>query len=101
MLSLPISLTNDVLIAGVAWNIMGKSNAGVRIYQLTYIVGFFSSILLYTLACRIWPPAGLGISEDFPESPEVIQGLQYETDGTGDQNATEKSLNDKAIISEV
>ena len=80
---------------------MGKSNAGVRIYQLTYIVGFFSSILLYTIACKIWPPIGLGISEDFPESPEVIQGVQYDTAGAGNGNATEKITGDKAMIAEV
>ena len=65
---------------------MGRtSGAAVRIYQITYIVGFFLGCLLHMIVNTLFPPPGLGISEPF-EGPDstggsVIEGVPASEDG--------------------
>jgi nucleobase:cation symporter-1, NCS1 family len=65
--------------------IMGKtSGAAVRIYQITYIVGFFLGCILHLTVNKLFPPSGLGIAEPFDdrETSEgtVIEGVASGTD---------------------
>jgi hypothetical protein len=59
---------------------MGGSNIlGVdfKMYQITYFIGAPVSVALYVLVCRIFPPPGLGVSEDinYDRTGEVIDGI--------------------------
>ncbi|KAH8880225.1 hypothetical protein GQ53DRAFT_891637 [Thozetella sp. PMI_491] len=59
-------------LPGLVLSIMGQSSGGaVRVFQLTYVVGFVLSFSMYLTACYIWPPAGTGISELFDGTPGV------------------------------
>ena len=59
----------------MAYNIMGKTTqTSVKIYQLTYLVGFCLSFALHVGICWMWPPTGLGVSEEFPEG-DIIEGV--------------------------
>lgn len=54
-------------------------NAGVKIFQINYFVGFPLGFLTYIALCHFFPPAGLGIrelmSEDVGEvEPVIIEG---------------------------
>jgi hypothetical protein len=47
-------------------SIMGKtSGAAVRMYQVTYIMGFFLGCILHLAVNKFFPPPGLGVEEDF------------------------------------
>lgn len=64
---------------------MGRtSGAAVRIFQITYIVGFFLGCLLHLVVNKIFPPAGLGIAEPFDgadgHDATVIEGLSASSD---------------------
>ena len=57
-------------------SISGKiQGAAVRMYQITYIMGFCLGSILYLVVNRLWPPEGLGISEDFNHESSVVEGL--------------------------
>lgn len=61
---------------------MGKTNNNaVKIYQITYIFGVTLGSILYYTINKIWPPAGLGIEEDFDGSL-TIDGIAEES-GSG------------------
>jgi hypothetical protein len=64
---------------------MGRtSGAAVRIYQITYIVGFFLGCLLFFTANKLFPPPGLGIAEPFDgvdsNDGSVIEGIAAHSD---------------------
>jgi NCS1 family nucleobase:cation symporter-1 len=64
---------------------MGRtSGAAVRIYQITYIVGFFLGCLLHMVVNKLFPPPGLGISEPFEGTDSnggsIIEGVAPSSD---------------------
>lgn len=76
-------------------NIMEKSNAAVKIYQLNYIVGFGISFILFFAANKIWPPPGLGIAEGFDESDAAIDGTVLDAEsgeGSGTETPTKVAM---------
>ena len=48
-------------------NTSDTSNAGVKIFQIYYFVGFPLGALTYIVLCYFWPPAGLGEKEMMQE----------------------------------
>lgn len=60
---------------------MGNTNSNaVKIYQITYIFGVSLGSILYFSVNKIFPPAGLGIDEDF-DGMEVTEGVEVATEG--------------------
>jgi hypothetical protein len=60
---------------------MGTPSGGaVRIYQITYLFGLALGITLHLLVNRLFPPPGLGISEDFDEHLIVTNGITTPSD---------------------
>lgn len=60
-------------------NTSDTSNAGVKIFQIYYFVGFPLGALTYILLCTFWPPTGLGERESMREdedgtAPAVLEG---------------------------
>lgn len=68
-----------LLIAGLVMSIMGKTSGGaVRIYQITYIVGFFLGSILHMAVNKLFPPPGYGIAEEFNHGAidgTIIEGV--------------------------
>lgn len=66
---------------------MGRtSGAAVRIYQITYLIGFFLGCALYMTVNRLFPPPGLGTDEEFDSEAiigesavAVIEGVSART----------------------
>lgn len=57
-------------------SIMGKTQgAAVRMYQITYIMGFCLGSILYLVVNRVFPPKGLGIAEEFNPESSVVEGV--------------------------
>jgi hypothetical protein len=57
-------------------SIMGKTQgAAVRMYQITYIMGFCLGSILYLSVNWLSPPTGLGIAEDFDHESNVVEGV--------------------------
>jgi hypothetical protein len=55
---------------------MGNTtSAAVRIYQITYIFGLVLGSTLYLTVNKLFPPAGLGVSEEFDDSTVVTDGI--------------------------
>lgn len=53
---------------------MGRTTgAAVKIYQITYIFGFFFGGLLHLIVNYFFPAPGLGISEGFDEG--IVEGV--------------------------
>jgi NCS1 family nucleobase:cation symporter-1 len=46
------------------------SNAGVKIFQIYYFIGFPLGALTYIVLCQFWPPAGLGEREFMREDED-------------------------------
>jgi hypothetical protein len=91
------------LSAGLVQNIMGYTDGpAVRIYQMTYIVGFFFSIILYFTVSKIWPPAGLGIAEEFQEA-EILDARSSTADEESghDVAVTEKEKAGGVVVTPV
>ena len=85
---------------------MGRtSGAAVRIYQITYIVGFFLGCLLHMIVNKVFPPPGLGISEPFEGLDEngesIIEGVAPSKDDGTDMSkqpiATETKVPDHTV----
>lgn len=67
--------------AGLVMSIMGKTKGGaVKIYQITYIFGFFLGVSLHLVVNKIFPPQGLGIDEPFDDL-ETVEGVAPSEDG--------------------
>jgi hypothetical protein len=71
---------------------MGRtSGAAVRIYQITYLVGFFLGCGLYMSINYFFPPPGVGIAEEFDSAAmhagegTVIEGVSARTSGEGSE----------------
>lgn len=63
-------------------SIMGKTQgAAVRMYQLTYIMGFCLGSILFLVVNRIFPPSGLGIAEEFDHGSDIIDGVDAFVEG--------------------
>jgi nucleobase:cation symporter-1, NCS1 family len=70
-------------------SIMGKTQgAAVRMYQLTYIMGFCLGSVLFLVVNRIFPPPGLGIAEEFDHDSNIIEGVDA---SVGEEEKTAKS----------
>jgi hypothetical protein len=64
-------------------SIMGRTTGGaVRIYQITYIVGFTFGLILHYTVNKFFPPPGLGIEEEFEDRGEVIEGVVEGSEGS-------------------
>lgn len=79
---------------------MGKTQgAAVRMYQITYIMGFCLGTILYLLVNKIFPPEGLGISEDFNHESGIVEGIEGVAESLGSQDGV-KILVTKTNISD-
>lgn len=93
--------------AGLVLSIMGNTTSGaVRIYQITYLVGFTLGCTLHLIVNKIWPPPGLGIEEEFEgsEGEVVVEGVVVST-GAGDGGSEtpptkQPTISDKQIADE-
>lgn len=71
------------------------SNAGVKIFQIYYFVGFPLGALTYIVLCTFWRPAGLGERELMREDEDgngaaVLEGEGIELVGGKEITVTEK-----------
>ena len=73
----------------------------VKIYQITYVFGFFLGTILFITINKIFPPPGLGIDEPFDES-EIVDGVLPAADGsessTKEAMASEKPFGGDASV---
>ena len=76
-------------LPGMAYEIMGKNKPAVKVYQLTYIVGFTLSFVLHIAINKIWPPRGLGIGEEF--EGDVIEGVEALETSSRDEKGVHSS----------
>ena len=72
--SIAHELIQPLYPAGLILSLMGRTEgSAVRIYQITYIVGFFLGGSLHLIVNRLFPLSGLGINEDF-DVDVVVEG---------------------------
>ncbi|PVH99763.1 hypothetical protein DM02DRAFT_642803 [Periconia macrospinosa] len=58
-------------LPGLVLSLMGKTQGvAVRMYQVTYIMGFCLGSVLFMLVNKIFPPPGLGVEEEFDHDGE-------------------------------
>ncbi|RDW73035.1 putative permease-2 [Coleophoma cylindrospora] len=77
-------------LPGLVLNIMGRTTgAAVKIYQITYILGFVLGAILFAGANYFFPPEGLGISEDFTE-PGFVDAIAISASDNGSEDAVAK-----------
>jgi hypothetical protein len=68
-------------------------------FQLTYFIGFPLGFGSYVVLSKIWPPAGLGISETM--EIDVLEAVDTDGDDierSGEKPATKTSVNVKDDI---
>jgi hypothetical protein len=62
------------------------TGAAVKIYQITYIIGFFLGGILHLIVNTFFPVSGLGIDEPFEEAALVEGITPLSLDGTGGED---------------
>lgn len=67
-------------------NIMGQSNAAVKIYQLNYLVGFGIGGIGFFITNYFFKPPGTDMSEPFDDW--VTAPLEIEAAGSQDESAS-------------
>lgn len=61
-------------------SIMGRTKGGaVKLYQITYLFGFFFGCILHLSVNKMFPPPGIGINEPFDGT---VEGIEPSDDGT-------------------
>ncbi|KEY68266.1 hypothetical protein S7711_07020 [Stachybotrys chartarum IBT 7711] len=88
-------------LPGLVMSIMGRTEgAAVRIYQITYIVGLTLGIILYMAVNKLFPPPGLGISEEFDHQLVMTDGI--ETPSENSQPLDKRSdTSEKQVVEEL
>lgn len=56
------------------------TSPAVKIYQINYIFGLVLGSILYLSINKLFPPAGLGISEQFEDHTVVTEGISVPSD---------------------
>jgi len=75
--------------AGFAVAVSGDSiNQGwTRVFELTYFLGYGSSIILYYTLNKMLPPTGLGIQENMPEDIGAVEGIAADLGSLSNENS--------------
>ncbi|EXJ82047.1 hypothetical protein A1O1_08116 [Capronia coronata CBS 617.96] len=90
-------------LPGLVLSIMGRTTGGaVKIYQLTYIIGFFLGAILFLVINKFFPPPGLGIEQEFDGTlDEVVEGVVVSSeDGATETTSKEPTITDKRVLEE-
>lgn len=58
------------------------TSPAVRIYQITYLFGLVLGSILYLSVNKLFPPVGLGVSEQFDEGSVVTEGISVTEEDT-------------------
>jgi hypothetical protein len=78
-------------------SLMGNTSSGaVRIYQITYLFGLALGLTLYLLVNKLFPPPGLGVSEDFDDNVIITDGVEMSSDGQSPEKET--AMFDKQVL---
>ncbi len=73
------------------------TGAAVKIYQITYIIGFFLGGALHMIVNTIFPVSGLGVEEDF-DGVLVVEGEHVIGAGSEDGTSSDGGKGGEIIV---